>query len=89
MFVRELRCSLPTSILLKLLARRPVAEVEPCDNLSQAGLQHRWQGSQSRDRPIAPGNFTESFAPLGPVDSGSFFFALWPIPGSFGLRFIN
>jgi hypothetical protein len=43
------------------------------NNLSQTGPRHRWQGSQSRYRPIAPGNFTESFAPLGPVDSGSFF----------------
>ena len=45
------------------------------NNLSQTGPRHRWQGSQSRYRPIAPGNFTESFAPLGPVDSGSFFYA--------------
>jgi len=45
------------------------------NNLSQNGPRHRWQGSQSRYRPIAPGNFTESFAPLGPVDSGSFFYA--------------
>jgi len=46
------------------------------NNLSQNGPRHRWQGSQSRYRPIAPGNFTESFAPLGPVDSGGFFYAL-------------
>ena len=27
-------------------------------------------------RPIAPGNLAESFAPLGPVDSGGFFLRL-------------